>query len=352
MTIGKHLYKALFAAAWTLAGAGTIVLLVAAINKKNAKTCKGYRIEFTGVSGKHFVEKADLTALLTRNGKETPVGKNLREIDLRSREEAIKRNSWVKDAELYFDNNDIMRVNVTEREPVARIFTAQGASFLIDSNGIQMPVLSRVVMQLPVFTSFTGKNWSSSSPDSELENQIRLLGNYVSRHPFWMALLEQINIQPDKTFEMVPAIGRHRILFGDGLEYEKKFHRLFVFYCQILTKTGFDRYGTLDLRFDGLVIGTKTDQRLGKMDSLRAIRGMEELIRSESRLAADTPRQQNVQPLEHSQMTEQSLRNYDLVEEPNSGGDGATSRSNGAAKSKAKNPTARNTNSNHSLNHQ
>ena len=44
-------------------------------------------------------------------------------------EQMLERNTWIEEAELYFDNKDILYVTVIEKVPVARIFTTEDNSF-------------------------------------------------------------------------------------------------------------------------------------------------------------------------------------------------------------------------------
>ncbi|MBL0131954.1 MAG: hypothetical protein IPP43_13305 [Chitinophagaceae bacterium] len=41
----------------------------------------------------------------------------------------MEKNTWIEEAELYFDNRDVMHVTVTEKEPVARVFRQQVIPF-------------------------------------------------------------------------------------------------------------------------------------------------------------------------------------------------------------------------------
>ncbi|ULT43125.1 hypothetical protein KRR40_06350 [Niabella defluvii] len=54
-------------------------------------------------------------------------------------EDLLEQSSWVYNADLYFDNNNILHANVTERKPLARVFTNLGASFYIDEAAKQIP---------------------------------------------------------------------------------------------------------------------------------------------------------------------------------------------------------------------
>ena len=65
-----------------------------------------------------------------------------------------KKTQWIKKAELFFDNNNVLEVRITEREPIARIFTTSGSSFYIDSSLARLPLSDKFSPRLPVFTDF------------------------------------------------------------------------------------------------------------------------------------------------------------------------------------------------------
>ena len=132
-------------------------------------------------------------------------------------------------------------------------------------------------------------------------------------HSFWMAQIAQLDITPDRRFELVPTIGNHLIGFGDGSDYQDKFHRLFVFYQQVLSKTGFDKYSRIDIAYAGEVIGTHKGSEGSRQDSLQGMKNIREMIRAAQHMQADTIHQREMRPLENPTQTEQSLTNYDLI---------------------------------------
>jgi cell division protein FtsQ len=83
------------------------------------------------------------------------------------------------------------------------------------------------------------------------------MAQYIIKNQFWMSQVEQLDITPQYTFEMVPTIGNHIVKLGDGNDIDKKFNRLFIFYKEILSKTGFDKYSILDAQYKGQLIATK-----------------------------------------------------------------------------------------------
>ena len=83
------------------------------------------------------------------------------------------------------------------------------------------------------------------------------ISSYLLHDEFWMAQVSQIDIQPDRTFDMIPVVGNHIIEFGDGTDYDKKFKRLLLFYQQVLSKTGMDVYQKVNVQYARQVIGVK-----------------------------------------------------------------------------------------------
>lgn len=297
-------------------GAGVLVLLVAAIGYRNSKVCKGYRVDISGASGVLFIDKRQIADLLSGSaGPGKWQNKPTAGFDLRRMETVLEKNVWIKDAQLFFDNNGVLRVNVTEREPVARIFTVDGNSFYIDSSGAQLPLSDKLTVRLPVFTDYPAPKIKMRGRDSLLTVQVRQLSMFIRSDSFWMAQVAQLDITPERTFELVPTVGNHLIGFGDGNDYEDKFHRLFVFYKEVLSRAGFDKYSRVDVAYAGQVIGTRKGSEGSRQDSLQGMRNIREMIRAAQHLQSDTIHQREMRPLEDPTQTEQTLTGYDLIPE-------------------------------------
>jgi cell division protein FtsQ len=108
-----------------------------------------------------------------------------------------------------------------------------------------------------VFTSFPSEKDKVINTDSVLTRHIIQISEYLEKDSFWMAQIAQVDIQPDRTFEMIPVIGNHTIVFGDGADYDKKFRRLLLFYQQVLSKTGMNVYDKLNVTYDRQVVGVR-----------------------------------------------------------------------------------------------
>ncbi|MEJ7676644.1 MAG: hypothetical protein WKG06_01955 [Segetibacter sp.] len=123
---------------WSALAVVTLVLLVSAVHKKNHKVCKGIEVTFNGDGNNFFIEEKGVIDVLKANG--LVMGQPVETINLRALEETLEKDKWIANAELFFDNQQMLRVIVEEKTPVARIFTVAGSSFYIDSACRKLPL--------------------------------------------------------------------------------------------------------------------------------------------------------------------------------------------------------------------
>jgi len=252
------------------------VLLVAAIGKKNHENCRDYVVTVKGAQHNLFIDETDIEKILNVAVSGKIKGERMSDFNLRKLEQTIRRNPWVEKANLYFDNRDVLHISVIEKEPIARIFTTGGKSFYIDSSTKKMPLSDKMSARVPVFTNFPDKRFLSDK-DSILLADVKKTASFILNDSFWMSQTEQIDITKDRCFELVPTVGNHIVKIGDGSDIDKKFQRLFVFYQQVMSKSGFNRYNFVDVRFDGQVIGTK--EKISKIDSVQLRKNVEKLLK-------------------------------------------------------------------------
>jgi cell division protein FtsQ len=314
MNIKSPLKKIFTVLLWCLLGGSVLAILIAAINAKNSSLCQGLEVEINGGGKAQFMNKKDLLSILENEGLKDLLNKKMASLDLLKMEVFLKKNKWIRDAQLYFDNNQKLKICIQERQPVARIFTVSGNSYLIDSGGVQMAIPERSVFRLPVFTGYPGEKFGLKR-DSALDRQIRDLAVFLNKDPFWSNQIQEVNISASKTFLMTPLIGNQQILFGDGSDYENKFHRLFIFYKQVISQTGFEKYTGFNLAYVNQVIAIRKQGLISRADSIQARKNVLEMIRMAQKMETDTAKIREIKPLEKNTITEQNLRSYDLPAE-------------------------------------
>ncbi len=255
---------------WSLLGLGCVVLLVAAMKAKDAKACSNIEINIDVATKHMFVNNADVMNVLNRNN--IHAGETLSDIDLMKTEEQLKNNLWIKDAELFFDNRQVLHVKITEREPVARVFTVSGNSFYIDSTGLCLPVNENATARLIVFTAFPSDKKDLSKPDSLVLNDIKTITQYISADSFLNAQTEQVNITQQRTYEITPVVGDQVIRIGNADSLDEKFTKLIAFYKQVVSKVGFQKYSVIDVQYHGQVVAVRRGEGHTVPDTAKAMR--------------------------------------------------------------------------------
>ncbi|TCJ14520.1 hypothetical protein EPD60_11080 [Flaviaesturariibacter flavus] len=279
--------KVLTACFWILSGAGLVTLLVAANRRDAGHVVREVRINIHGDGEQFFIDKSDILLQLTVAAKTALVGRPLDGIDLARLERALERGVWIRDAELWIDSRDVLHVQVTEREPVARIFTTAGASFYIDSSGQRMPLLEKESARVLVVSNYPGSAHFNHQ-DSLHAADVKLFANRIAGDAFWKEQIAQLDITPSGVYEAVPVVGNHVIRFGDAEDLDAKLARLFTFYKKVLAKTGFDRYAVVDVQYDGQVVGVRRGP-VSAIDSLQLQRNIADLLaRSQAQLLHDS----------------------------------------------------------------
>jgi len=273
---------------WSFLGLATVVLLGAAISLKHNKRCKGVDINISGTQNNFFIDKTEINGILEELSGGTLKGKTLGSFNLAVIENTLKKNQWIRNAELFFDNNEVLRVDVTEREPVARIFTSVGSSFYLDSSLARLPLSDRSTARVPVFSNFPAHANALTRSDSILLKDIKNISNYILKDPFWMAQIDQVDITGDRSFEMIPKIGNQVIVFGKADNYEEKFQNLLTFYKQVATKVGWNTYSKINVQYKGQVVAVKRGTEDIVQDLLRTKQIMENIVANAQRHASDS----------------------------------------------------------------
>jgi len=298
--------KILTVSVWFILASGVVVLLIAAMSKKKSDKINGIEIKISGVQNHYFIGKNEVQQILEKvNGKKlehSPSGS----LNLTSMEMRLLKEDWIKKAELFFDNNRVLQVRITEREPIARIFTVSGTSFYIDSSLSRLPLSEKFSARLPVFTGFPTEVKVLKKKDSVLLNEIKTLSEYINANPFWMAQIDQVDITSQNDFEIIPKLGGQVIRFGDASDYMQKFARLLAFYQKVEKNIGWNKYSVLDIRFKDQVIGVIRDAAEIKSDSLKTIEIMQKIISEAEKNSNDSTKIQLVQPEEGNERINQS----------------------------------------------
>ena len=230
--------------------------------------CNDLRIAVNDSTGFAFVETSDIQNIVHDKFGELK-GQTLSSINISLLEKIIDNNPFISAAEVFSTIDGKLNIEVKQRRPVVRILNFNHESFYIDDQGVFMPMSEKYTARVPVANGHIF--------DREVEKSVRIVNDdvadtsvhlsriekvykvadYIHRHEFWSAQIEQIYVNANGDMELVPRVGDHTILIGDDQQIHEKFEKLFLFYMEGLNKAGWNKYKVINLKYKDQVVCTK-----------------------------------------------------------------------------------------------
>ena len=127
-----------------------------------------------------------------------------------------------------------------------------------------MPLSKNYIYYTTVVTNVPEIKNDSTGWDTR--KQIVSLVRTIQADTFWNSQISEISIDSPGMFELTPVLGDQRIILGSTAKVSDKLNNLFLFYKNVLNRIGWDKYETLDLRFNGQVVASPSLPYKGPVD--------------------------------------------------------------------------------------
>jgi cell division protein FtsQ len=263
--------------------AGTCTLFIGAMRTKSKAFCSSVTVSMKASKLRGFVDERELLQTITLALKTKIIGTEIQSFNLKHIESTLESNMWISNAQLYFDNNNVLHIIVEQRYPIARIITNSGNAYYIDSNFLKLPLSKTEQAEVPIFTGFSDS--MIAAPPSNVAKAIVAMSKHIITDPFWLAQAAQIDFVQGK-FVLYPSVGNHTCQLGDGSNAENKLNRLKWFYRTTAKTEGFDRWSSISAQFDNQIVASKADSSAaGSIDAEKAMQVFSETITSNKKQA-------------------------------------------------------------------
>ena len=253
--------KSLNISMWVLIFAGLFFLLGFMGTKHNNMVCKDLNIIIDYKDASPLIVNSDISNTIYKS-YDSLIGKKLTDINALAIEEQLNNMNFVKKAEVYSTLTGVLKVKVVQRSPLVRIMNSRNQSFYISKDGQLMPVnpgfSSRTLVASGNISSLYSDTLNVNNPNSDqVLSDIYSLSTFIQQDPFLNAQIEQIYLNAKHEFELIPKVGRHVIIFGELANMETKFNKLKLFYEKGIQKAGWDKYKSINLKFENQVVCAK-----------------------------------------------------------------------------------------------
>jgi hypothetical protein len=135
-----------------------------------------------------------------------------------------------------------------------------------------------------------------------------------------MALIDQVDITPQRNFEMIPKVGNNIIVFGNATDIKEKFNKLKLFYKNIMVKAGWSYYSVINVEYKNEVVAKRKGADDKTADSLRTIQIMQQIAANAEKEADDslqTIQSDNDRNASDSSIIQQSIQRDENEDAPN-----------------------------------
>ena len=246
---------------WIVIIAGILILVSFMEAEHKKATCKSLEVTIDYRDTEPLITAEDIKKQIYI-ACDTLIGKKLSDINPVHVENMVNEIDFIENAQVYTTLTGKMNIHIIQRKPILRIINTANESFYVGQTGVVMPVNPGFSSRVPVANGNIKHRYADtlnlkSLNEESLLKKLYLLASYINKNDFLKAQIEQIYVTKNYEFELVPKVGRQLIIFGDINNMEKKFDKLMVFYKQGMNKAGWDKYKTINLKFENQVVCSK-----------------------------------------------------------------------------------------------
>lgn len=206
----------------------------------------------------HFVTEESILQLIKAKPGFRCKGQRYTDVNTLELSQYIEqKNQLVRHAACFHTPDSLLRIDIEQRCPVMRVKSLTGVQaqdqkvlndFFIDRDGALMPAIFGNAVQLPLATGYV---------KAEHIEPLRNFARFLTKDDFWGDEVTQIYIRQDGDVELIPRVGDHTILLGTLDNVEQKLDHVLTFYEKVLPRRGWNTYRTINVKFNGQVLGEK-----------------------------------------------------------------------------------------------
>ena len=201
------------------------------------------------------------------------VNKERKTVEGKDIEEFLMNKPYVEKAEVYQTLKGVLKIEIKQREPVVRIYTQREKQYYIDKEGKIIEINKDESTDVVVASGYIDMNLSilkkgsidtvnikdKKGMEKNLSN-LFLIAKRLQNDSILNYQIDQIYLNKNGSFELIPKIGNYVIKIDEGNDLETQLIKLSYLYKDSFTIIGWDNYSVVDLRYRNQVVCTKKSQ--------------------------------------------------------------------------------------------
>ncbi|MAO46390.1 MAG: hypothetical protein CL823_04500 [Crocinitomicaceae bacterium] len=191
-----------------------------------------------------FINEARIRYHLDENGP--LIGQYVKDLNISELHDYISEIPFVRKANVYVSLRGAINIELTQKQPQARVHPPNGKDYYIDEFGETMPLDNVHSERVPVI---------HARKLDEAKLGVEFL-NEVEGDRFWTSLIDQIIIEPSGDITILPRLGAP-VFIGLNQDVEEQKKNLITFYREQVKSGNLKKYRKIDLSYQDQVIATR-----------------------------------------------------------------------------------------------
>ena len=238
-------------------------------DRRHELVCTSVEVNIVDSDRSRFVTAADILQMVD-NRSQKLAGVRFDSIHIPKITQRLGDFAPIRRAHIYKTINGAVHIDVMQRMPVLRIINRYGEGFYLDEQGELLRHSSRYCAHVLVASGYINLRPEQNNYNvfaagivpgkRNIMRELFDLAVYINDDRFWKAQIQQIYVNEDGDFELIPLVGGHVIVFGSFDKPSVKFSMLELFYRNGLNVMGWNSYDVINLKFEGQIVATKNNK--------------------------------------------------------------------------------------------
>ncbi len=248
--------------AWVVGGFLILMLLLFAIQKKNDAVISGFEVEIIPLVNEEnvFITEGDIKTIIKGNFDGDLVNTSLSRANVSRIESVLKQDPFIDRVETYVDASNVVHAKVYQRKPICRIIDNESRQYYLSEKGEYIPLSKHYTARVPVvtgaITNFSNDYLTNTNYKGNLRDIYHLI-QLLESDNFFQPLIQQIYVDANSEFTLVPNVGEQKIRIGNCNDIDDKFSRIKTFYKEAMPYTGWNTYSSISVKFKGQIVCKK-----------------------------------------------------------------------------------------------
>ncbi|MDB5151214.1 MAG: cell division protein FtsQ, partial [Mucilaginibacter sp.] len=178
--------RLLIGCAWVISLGGLVVLMSFIETKKARVKCTEVNVSIPG--GQDFIDKQEVDHIIEVTSHSL-VGRPIEDINIQELEDKLKANPFIEFAKVYTEMDGVLRVEVSQRQPILRIMNHYDMDFYVDQHGLKIPLSPNFTARVLVANGFIEELFTNhvDSLHTRLAKDLFKTADYIRKDSLWDA---------------------------------------------------------------------------------------------------------------------------------------------------------------------